>query len=66
MLEIGGKPDSEILGTDEKKKLSQHPDVGKTELYHMFLRDGWSRNFASKMARSASMNRPTKAIITTG
>ena len=40
----------------ERKELKSSPEEEKKELYDMFLRDGWNKKLASKMAKSASLN----------
>lgn len=42
---------------DEKKIQANEPDEQRRQLYRMLLRDGWNKNFAGKMARSASLNK---------
>jgi VIT1/CCC1 family predicted Fe2+/Mn2+ transporter len=41
---------------DEKQKLIDNPKDERASLYKMLLRDGWSRTFARKMTKSASLN----------
>lgn len=42
---------------DEKVQLKKFPREEEKELYSMFLRDGWEKDLAFKMAQSASFNK---------
>ena len=42
---------------EEKIELSEYPEEEKTELFRMFLRDGWSKNLSRQMIDEASRNK---------
>lgn len=41
---------------EEREELKNFPEEEKEELYHMYLKDGWSQNLALQMSEEASGN----------